>query len=100
MRARFVLPGIALAAFAATMAVIGRPDQGFGQGRTAGLPLRVVRPVVPARAATPTPSLGFPTVNGPEPDAPVPPPDPAALPSYESDQAARNANPLRSARTR
>src|ERR1700733_10303028 len=90
MRVRFLLPGIALAAFAATLAVIGEPDHG------------VV--LVPVRAATPAmPSLGLPAATDSRQDAPAhgrdetsmqapqsPQPDPPALPSYESDQAARN----------
>jgi hypothetical protein len=98
MRARFLLPGIAVAAFAATLALTGWSHHGSTQGATSTAPTVAVPPV-----AAPGPVPDGPAQARDEASieaAPLPAPDPSALPSYESDQAARTANPLRSARTR
>jgi hypothetical protein len=121
MRAGFLLPGIALAAFAATMMFSGWPGHPVP---IAHAPLAATPsgpPVLPARSALPV-TAGS-TVPAAHRDAnetavssvraaddgadtaataaPQPPlPDASALPSYQRDQEARNAQALGSSRSR
>ena len=120
MRGRFILPGIALAAFAATMLIVGWPAHLFPATHTPAVATAQVAPVAPVQssslppapsdaaaaaqrpieAATPPPSAP-PETSDVENQAAQPPlPDASALPSYSRDQEARNAEALRSARTR
>jgi hypothetical protein len=99
MRARFLLPGIALAAFAATLTLTAWPDHELAQWQAAALPRRVVLPAEPANS-TLQDSAAQARDDASSEARQTLLPDPSSLPSYESDQAARNANPLRSARTR
>jgi hypothetical protein len=117
MRAGLLLPGIALAAFAATLGVLGWPPH--DSGHEAGSATQV--PIAAPAAAAPVAIPGTPAVAATAPtrarrvmapSAPAAPaaaavetlqpalPDPAALPSYENDQRARSDDALRSPRTR
>jgi hypothetical protein len=115
MRAKFLLPGIALAAFVATVFFSEWSEHRSGQ-----------EPLAPTIAPTPAATVTVPsatvpatvTVTAPVPAAPVaevptpapeaaaveaaqpPLPDPSALPSYSDNQAARERDSVRSARTR
>ena len=115
MRDRLLVPGLALVGFAVTLAVTGWPHLGRFQWRGPALPTPVAPPATPVQAVRPTPALPaapapiIPAQQVPAQageadsaaEAPQPPlPDSSALPSYEADQAARNADALRSARSR
>jgi hypothetical protein len=107
MRARFLLAGIAVTAFLATLAAIGFPYRAppaqaaprTGRARAVPLPTPSVAvsaaslPSVEHDSAAPAQEAGL--------EAPQPPlPDATALPSYESDQASRNGYALDNARMR
>jgi hypothetical protein len=101
MRARFLLSGIAVAAFAATLAALAPQVTSRAVQTPAATSTAPIVAVPVAAAASrlqdaPAQARDETSIE----DAQPPAPDPSALPSYESDQAARNANPLRSARTR
>jgi hypothetical protein len=106
MRARLFLPGIVVVAFAATLAVIGWPDRGPTHRDDMQLQTQVSASVAPTPTPTPT-SVPESTVIVAAPDAAPaveasqpPLPEPSALPSYRDDQADRNRDAVRSARTR
>ena len=118
MRDRLLVPGLAVAGFTVTMAVTGWPHLGPLQWHRPPLPPQAapsappstrVQAVSPAASpmAAPAPVVlgqsGGAQVSDADAaaEAPQPPsPDSSALPTYEADQAARNAAALRSARSR
>ena len=115
MRDRFLVPGLAVVGFAATLALTGWPHlEPVRWHQPAPLP-QVAPPAVKGQATRPVPTpVAEPASVSPQPEAPPPGtdadseaaapqptlPDSAALPSFEEDQAARNADALRNARSR
>jgi hypothetical protein len=112
MRARFVLPAIAMAAFLATLAVTGLPHHAAAAWYSPAPQLAA--PTAPAQATPPpAPAVAAPVTASPATaqDSPVQAaqeagieapqpllPESSALPSYESDQASRNGHALGNAR--
>ena len=107
MRRRLLCAGFALVGFAVTLAVTAWPHRGSAarQPPPPRAPIQAwaeaSRVTLPAPVSHVQQAAADDTDNDAEAKAPLPPlPDPSALPSYEEDQAARNADALRSARSR
>jgi hypothetical protein len=105
MQGRLLAASLAVIAFAATLAVTRWQFHAQSQPQSLHIPVAAVRSrAVPQ--VVPHPVIrkqnDAPAADPDDEDvAPQPPlPDSAALPSYEEDQAARNADALRSQRSR
>jgi hypothetical protein len=103
---RFITPGLAAVAFAVTIGAMAWHDERL---RAPGPPRLGSRDVPPRPAPIPSfipapvsPSRNAPTQIDDGASAAVQPtaPNPSALPSYQQDQAARDADALHSARSR
>jgi hypothetical protein len=108
MRARFLLAGIAVTAFLATLVATGFPYSAPSAQiapRTARAQIMPLPAPSVAVSATSPPNTQRDSATAGHEEAglevPQPPaPDPTALPSYESDQASRNGHAFGDARTR
>jgi hypothetical protein len=116
VRDRFIASGIGIAAFTVTLVVIALQSQHPADRQHGIVPVTaltqppvftatpVARQTLPpiAAPAAEIPAQGLPAqADEADTTAPQPTlPDPAALPSYEQDQAAHSAEALRSARAR